>query len=155
MKSTKKFNESILDTDWTALYATEDAQSAYSILHNRVSDIVKKVFPFKISKSEYKSKIPWLTPGMKKSISTKYKLFTTYRKNRSPDSFTKYKTFRNTLNHVLRSTERKYYQEALQLNKSNLKKSWQLIKEVINKKKKNLQTPLGLPSMETLLRILV
>ena len=131
----------VSSSDWTGLYSTDNAQSAYSILHDKISTIITNVFPYKEIKSGYKTKIPWLTPGMKKSISNKHKLYTSYRKSRTPESFQKYKTFRNSLNHVLRTSERRHYQEALQLSKNNLKKSWQLIKEVINKKKKQSVNP--------------
>ena len=46
-----------------------------------------------------------------------------------------YKTYRNRLNHILRSAERKYYQDLLIRHKSNMKKSWNVIKMVINKRK--------------------
>ena len=46
-----------------------------------------------------------------------------------------YKLYRNMLNHLIRKTERKYYQDLLLENKSNLKKSWQILKGILNKRK--------------------
>ena len=43
--------------------------------------------------------------------------------------------YRNKLNHILRSAERKYYQDLLIKHKANVKKSWQIIKGIINKRK--------------------
>ena len=43
--------------------------------------------------------------------------------------------YRNKLNHLIRKAERKYYQDMLLENKSNLKKSWQILKGIINKRK--------------------
>ena len=52
-----------------------------------------------------------------------------------------YKTYKNKLTNLLRKVEKEYYQNQINLNKSNLKKSWKIIKEVINKnKKKSIQT---------------
>ena len=46
--------------------------------------------------------------------------------------------YRNKLNHILRSAERKYYQDLLIEHKTNVKKSWQIIKGIINKRKYRL-----------------
>ena len=46
-----------------------------------------------------------------------------------------YKRYRNKLNQLLRSAERKHYHDLLNEYKSNIKKSWQVIKSIINKRK--------------------
>ena len=46
-----------------------------------------------------------------------------------------YKKYRNKLNQMIRSAKRKHFQDVLLEHKSNLKKSWQVIKTVINKRK--------------------
>ena len=48
-----------------------------------------------------------------------------------------YKKYRNKLNQLIRSAERKHFHDILLEHKSNLKKSWQVIKAVINKRKYN------------------
>ena len=45
----------------------------------------------------------------------------------------KYKQYRNTLNHVLRKTERDHFQQLLTQYKSNLSKTWKVLKNIINK----------------------
>ena len=102
---------------------------------------MNKVFPLKKFKLGYKTKLPWLTPGMKASIITKNKLYAIYRKTWSTDAHNKYKTSRNSLNHILRLSKRKYYQNALLENHNNLKQLWQLIREIINKKKIETKKP--------------
>ena len=49
----------------------------------------------------------------------------------------KYKAYRNKSNHLLRRAERKHYQDLLNEHRCNIKKSWQIIKTVINKRKHN------------------
>ena len=46
-----------------------------------------------------------------------------------------YKKYRNKLNQLIRTAERKHFHDILLEHKSNLKKSWQVIKAVINKRK--------------------
>ena len=48
-----------------------------------------------------------------------------------------YKKYRNTLNSLLRNAERQHYDSSLNENISNLKNTWRIIKEIINKKKSN------------------
>ena len=45
------------------------------------------------------------------------------------------KKYRNKLHHLIKSAERKYYQELLLKHKSNVKKAWNIIKMVTNKRK--------------------
>ena len=46
-----------------------------------------------------------------------------------------YKNYRNLLNQILKRSERLHYQSLIIQNQNNLRKTWQVIKEVINKKK--------------------
>ena len=47
-----------------------------------------------------------------------------------------YLKYRNKLTTLKRDLERKYYNDQLDNNKANIKKSWNIIKSVIGKKKK-------------------
>ena len=46
-----------------------------------------------------------------------------------------YKKYRNKLNQLIKTAERKHYHDLLIEHKSNIKTSWQIIKVVINKRK--------------------
>jgi hypothetical protein len=72
-KNIQTFNVSITNTDWATLYSSVNAQEAYTFLHERVTKVIKDVFPLTEFKSSYKTKLNWLTPGMKNSIKTKHK----------------------------------------------------------------------------------
>ena len=45
------------------------------------------------------------------------------------------KKYRNKLHYLLRAAKRQHYQNLLYEHKSNMKKSWQILKMIINKKK--------------------
>ena len=69
---------------------------------------------------------------MKESIKMKNKLYINRNKANAPGgSNDRYRMYRNKLNHILR----KYYQDLLIEHKTNVKKSWQIIKGIINKRK--------------------
>ncbi len=75
----------------------------------------------------------WMTRGIAKSIKMKNKQ---YRKFiRYPNKANKMidKRYRNKLNHLLRITEKHYYQAVLEQNKKNASKTWAIIKNIINK----------------------
>ena len=46
-----------------------------------------------------------------------------------------YKTFKNKLNNLFRSSEKSYYKSILDKNKNNLSKLWKTINTVINRTK--------------------
>ena len=59
-----------------------------------------------------------------------------YRKNlkvKSCYNEMKYKTYRNKLRHILLKQENNYYAELLQANRSNMKKTWSILKYLVNK----------------------
>ena len=87
-----------------------------------------------MNKPYYNNK-PWLTNAMKESIKMKNKLYIIRNKGNAPDGNNeRYRMYWNKLNHILRSAERKYYQDLLIEHKTNVKKSWQIIKGIIKKR---------------------
>ena len=46
-------------------------------------------------------------------------------------------SYTNTLNGLLKIAEKKYFAEKFENNKSNLKKTWSILKGIINKRKNN------------------
>ena len=55
---------------------------------------------------------------------------------------TRYKTYKNKLNHLIgRIAKKMYYDDKFQLAKNNLKETWTLINEVTNKKKQKQSLP--------------
>ena len=45
----------------------------------------------------------------------------------------KYKTYRNNLNHILKKAKKQHYTDLLAANKNNINKNWQIMKDVVNK----------------------
>ena len=135
-RNSDKFNDLITNQSWSVVTDDEETQSAYTKFHSIFTKLYDKCFPYKPPSTPYKSKLPWLTFGLKNSIATKNKLFNKQLKHHTPSNITTYKTYRNKLNHILRFNQRQYYQTQLDLNKNNLRKSWSIINNVINRNKK-------------------
>ena len=93
-----------------------------------------QVFLSNASHSNYKTRKPWLTNGMKCSLKHKNKLYAHYKKYPSQSNKKLYEEYRNMLTRLLRRTERTYYDKLLIDDTNNMKKTWSIVKDVINKK---------------------
>jgi exonuclease III len=133
------FKTKLQDIDWKPILDDSDTQSSYSKFHEILSKTENDSFPIKRIKAGYSTKLKWLTMGIKKSISHKHKLHILYLKTPSPDNLANYKKFKNKLRHILKTAERNFYQSELRKNQNNMRKSWALIKDIINKNRKKPQ----------------
>ena len=134
-RNVNKFISEVKEIEWLGVTEMDDAQLAYSAFHKLLAEKYSSRFPFKkIAKRYYHNK-PWLTTGLKESIKVKNKLYVKkFKGGNTEEKCEQYRIYRNKLNHIMRSAERKHYLDLLNEHKSNLKKSWQILKMVINKK---------------------
>ena len=143
------FNDSdlvdeIRSIDWsTILPDSHDVNALFNSFYLKLSIIVDKHVPLKkLQKKEIKfmSK-PWITPAIKVSIDVKNNLYKNYLKTRSPYLHSKFKFYRNKLNHLLRISKRIYYNDFFNNNINNMKNTWKGIRQIINLKPHSFHTP--------------
>jgi len=67
-------------------------------------------------------------------------LYKTYIKNPSDANTRKYKAYRNKLNTLIRTTEKKYYEDKFMEATDDMKKTWKIIKTIISRNKQNSPT---------------
>ena len=72
-----------------------------------------------------------------KSIKKNHILYKLSLTNPSEINKINYKTYNNKLNSIKRKAEREYYSNQLEINKSDMKKSWNIMKSVIGNKRKS------------------
>ena len=75
---------------------------------------------------------PWITPGIRKSIEIKNKLYEKFIKTKSLYYHEKFKFYRNKLNHLIKSSKSDYYKKYFNSNKANIKNIWRGIKNIIS-----------------------
>ena len=121
--------------DWTVLYNNQDTNSAFEVFHNKVTEIYNVAFPKVKIKSMYYVRKPWLTYGLKKSIKIKNKLYAIMSRKKTVYNETIYKNYRNRLHKLLKNAERNYYNDQILTNRNNIRKTWSIIKTIINKNK--------------------
>ena len=130
-----KFISEMNMIDWQFVLNETDTAMAYRKFHEAISLKYNACFPYRrISKRYYKNK-PWLSTALKESIKIKNKLYVKSKRSGNSEKVSYYKKYINKLNQLIRSAERKHFHDVLLEHKSNLKKSWQVIKTVINKRK--------------------
>ena len=107
------------------------------MFHNLLVEKFNSCFPLKSIKKAYYTKKKGLAYSSTSGIhQSKIKLYVNRHKGNNPDErYAQYKIYRNKLLYMLRAAERRHYQNLLYEHKSNVKKSWQILKMVINKKK--------------------
>ena len=133
-----KFSNKLQELNWNEILSQDQCQDAYSLFHNVFTKLYYDCFPMQKIKLNYRNRKLWLTHGLKKSIKTKNKLYVKSIKTPTLHNIKVYKEYRNKLNSLLRKTERLHYDQLFVKNKNNLKKSWAIIKQVINKRKNQI-----------------
>jgi hypothetical protein len=136
MKNKETFSSQLDNIDWQPILSNNDTQISYNSFHDIMTKAYCESFPLKKIKTGYTNKLKWLTIGLKNSISQKHKMHTRYLKNPTTTNKNDYKKFKNKLNHIMKSAESNYFQSELEKNQNNMRKSWSLIKDIINRNKK-------------------
>lgn len=129
------FSRLISLLDFSPIYEIEDVNAAYNALLDMLKKAFNQAFPFKKVKKLYYTRKPYITPALQASIKVKNKLHTRFLIHPICYHETSYKQYRNKLNHLIRIREKQYYEEKFEEYKSNMRKSWDLIKQIINKNK--------------------
>jgi hypothetical protein len=109
----------------------DNVNNVFSSFYNNFNKIINKHAPIKKlsnRKAKQLSK-PWITSGIRASISIKNKLYA------SGDD-RKYRFYRNKICNLIRLSKKRYYQNYFEHNITNIKKTWEGINELLNRQKK-------------------
>ena len=98
-----------------------------------ILELFEKVFPLRKIEIKYSNKLPWVTTGLRISIKQKHILQNKFEKDPTEENKLLYKRHRNLLTTLMRNSERVYYENQLELQKHDLRKSWKIMKEIIGK----------------------
>ena len=131
----EKFKINIKNKNMLTVLESTDCQEAFSKFHSIFLKTYEDCFPLTITKLGYRTRMPWLTVALKNSIKNKNKLYVKYIKHKTIFNEKAYKDYKRILNNTMKKAERDHYDVLFRINKDNLKKTWAIIKEVINKTK--------------------
>ena len=125
-------------TDFGSVLATECPNGAY----NKFLDIYDNAFnlaiPTKIIKlnRRYIKREPWVTQGLLNSSITKLELLRANIRKPSEHNKHKYKEFCKVFNCIKRSAKSNYYTDIFAINVNNIKRTWELLRQALNKQTK-------------------
>ena len=131
------FKEEFFQIDWSQVYQENDAQIAYDYFHEKFDYTFNKHFPLKRVKfnKNFHAKQPFMTKGLLKSRIKKLKLVDDKIRQPTHENINRYKEYRNVYNKLIRAAKHLYYKSALEKHKHDLKKSLQILRDAIRKKK--------------------
>ena len=131
----QQFLNSLSNCEWNHVMETNDAQEAYSKFSETYQSIYDKCFPKYVSKKRYDNKPPWLSEALRKSINHKNKLYKKAKKYCTAKAEIEYRKYKAILKSLMKSAEKKHYQDIFLKYKGNLRRTWSVIKQVINRNK--------------------
>ena len=108
----------------------------------KYKQIFNRCFPLKKVKAKNVSlKKPWFSKALLKSVRKKNILYKRFLNNPTSRSEFLYKCYKNKLNHTIRVAKRLYFGKKIEEAKSNIKNTWRLLNEILNRKSKKQLLP--------------
>ena len=130
-----RFLQLMSEFDRNQIMNCHNSSEAFSHFHVSYKKIYELCFPVKTYKFGYKNRKSWISEGLKKSIRVKNQLYMILKSNPNEINVKTYKEYKCKLSRLLKQAERQHYDKLFELNKCNMRKSWQIMKTIINKKK--------------------
>jgi hypothetical protein len=131
------FKQALSNLSWNNVLSSEDSQESYDFFSQTFNGLFNDFFPerdIKFNKNVHRIE-PFMTNGILISRTNKRKLERKSISNPSLESKEKFKQYKNMYNKVIRTSKKIYYEEVLESNKNNLRKTWQILREAIGSTK--------------------
>ena len=135
LKNKEGFYHAVSTTNWVEIDRATDTQQAFDLFHSQLTELYNKHFPKVSIKKTYSNRMPWLSDGLKNSIRHKNRLNVKCKKVKSAFNEELYKTYKRILQQLMKVAEKHYYHDLLKYS-NDMKKSWDIIKNIINKNQK-------------------
>ena len=134
VNSVEKFKYKLRTVSWDSITNSSDTNKAFDNFIEFFSSLYDEGFPKKkIKLKAQKYNNPWITKGIKKSSKRKQRLYEKFLKNRNEENEKLYKSYKSLFESVKRKSKRIYYSSKILGFKSNAKKTWGAMKELIGK----------------------
>ena len=130
-KNISKFAKILSNKTWENLYQYNNAQDSFTLFYKFFLNNFEYIFPEKSVELKYKNRHLWMPKSLLKSIKQNHILYKLSINTPTEANKLTYKTYNNKLNAIKRKAERDYFSNQLEINKSDMKKSWKIMKSVI------------------------
>ena len=127
--------QDLLSERWTDVCNTNNVNIAYKHFNDKLQYYYDKNIPIcKVKNKRNKPKNPWITKGILKSIQTRNRLFKQHLRNPTDANLKAYRTYRNKLTKLIRTSRKLYFSDKINKAGSNTNATWKVIKEVMGTK---------------------
>lgn len=133
--SNKEVNKNIRQENWWPLLDLEDPEKIYETLTEKFKHIYNKS-KIKIKTKDNNTNKPWITKDIQKLIEEKMQAWHELKKDfKNSNLKDKFKKLRNRVTQEIRKARNNHYFQKATKSFSNPRKSWNIVNELINKKK--------------------
>ncbi len=139
-KNISHLKKAIKNNNWDLLYNMYDTSAACKYFFSFVTNMFYIMCPEERVKVTYHNRYPWIGEEIRKAITIREKLLHTKIRNPTQPNTSTYNTCRNKVISLQRKAEQEYYKEQLDLNKTDLRKSWKIITGIIGREGRNSKT---------------
>jgi hypothetical protein len=142
-----EFGNQLKVINWDPLFEGKNINEQVSIILGKTNGLLDEMAPVRrLTKKEINLRQnPWITRGILKSMRSRDQLYKEFVKERDitkkNNLHTAYKTSRNHIITLIRRSRNSFYASYFEEHKTNAKKTWEGIREVINVSKKNKTMP--------------
>jgi flavodoxin len=140
----REFEDEISQINWDDITSpNSDTDQSFSLFYNKIIRLLDEMAPMqKLTKKEIGlKKCPWITYGILASMRARDALYKKFTKETDPvlkeNYFGSYKAYRNRIIALIRTSKKQYYAKFFEENNSNVKKTWDGIRNLINVNKKS------------------
>ena len=144
MFNQNEFKDELSKTNWNDIYdPRKNTNTKFASFYEKFEKLLDQMAPIqKLTKKEVGlSTRPWITFGILASMKKKdqlYKDFTLEKSSVKKDEiFASYKKHRNEIINLIRISKNKYFTNYFEENRTNVKKTWDGIRNLINVNKKS------------------
>ena len=130
-KNIEKFKTCLNKQTWDFVYESEDLQAAYSRFQGVIDVHFKANFKLHTFTRTYLNRHPWMTEALRTQIRLKNSKHREYVKSNNAELLESYKVTKRILHSSLRNAEIQYYSEQLEINSSDIFKSWKVLKSIL------------------------
>ena len=126
------FVTSLSNVDFSSVFNHNNPDIAFNYFWCNLWKVYNSCFPIK--RKKVKSNLinaPWMTPDLKKCIRKKYRLFNALR--RGLIQRRQFNMYKNALTWLINKMRRKYFHEKFESCKSNSKKTWSGINQILGR----------------------
>ena len=135
-----KFLELLSHTNWEFILNLTDTQRAFSEFHTLYKRHFETAFPVIKVRFQYNNRKPWLSEPLRDQIRDKNKLYIKSDRIQTLHNKLSYDNAKIILNRSLLAAEKQHIEMLFDKHKSNLTKTWNVIKGILNRNKsQNIQ----------------